>query len=274
VKAKALLAVISIMLLASSAWACQILTFTGNADCYGWTASGTNLVCGSRDTLAYVVTLSEGGNVVATFSDVFVVWEADPTFSFNIPWGMELCGDYVANGHFYYINESNGYGFEDFEVAFTCECEEGACHFTPGYWKNHAEAWPVTTLTLGSISYNQAQLLAILNLPVRSDPTVILAHHLIAAKLNVANGADDSINGAIAVADNLLSMYPVSSAPPKPAKTAIIAAKDVLCAYNETKLPGCDGYVEPILNVGAPGSSQAPSAVENTTWGAIKSIYR
>ncbi len=262
------------MLLAGSAWACQILTFTGNADCSGWMASGTNSVCGTRDTLAYVVTLNQGGSVVATFSGVFVVWATDPTFSFNVPWGMELCGDYVANGHFYYVNENNGYGFKDFEVAFTCECGTGECHYTPGYWRNHPEAWPVMTLTLGAISYNQAQLLAILSLPVVGDPTVILAHHLIAAKLNVANGADDSINDEIAVADNLLSMYPVGSYPPKSAKSSIIAAKDALCAYNETILPGCDGYIAPIFNAVAPASSQAPTNREDSTWGAIKSLYR
>jgi len=273
VKVKALLVAISIMAIAGPAWACRITSFTGNADCNGWMASGTNLVCGTRDTLAYVVTLSQGSSVVATFSSVFVVWATDPTFSFNVPWGMELCGDYVANGHFYYVNENNGYGFEDFQVAFTCECDQGECHYTPGYWKNHPEAWPLMTLTLGSVSYNQAQLLAILNLPVVTDPTIILAHHLIAAKLNVANGADDSINGAIANADNLLSMYPVGSNPPRSAKPAIIAAKNVLCTYNETILFGCEGYIVPVLNALVPGSSPAPNA-ENATWGAIKSIFR
>lgn len=273
-KAKVLLVVIGIMLLAGSAWACQIMTFTGGADCTGWTASGSTIVCGTRDTLAYVVTLSElGGGEVESFSGTFVVWATDPTFSFNVPWGMELCGDYVANGHFYYVNENNGYGFKDFEVAFTCECGQGECHYTPGYWKNHSEAWPVTTLTLGGVSYNQVQLLAILNLPVVSDPTIILAHHLIAAKLNVENGADAPINGAIGVADNLLSTYPIGSNPPKSAKPAIIAAKNVLCTYNETILPGCEGYIAPVLNALVPGSSQAPNA-ESTTWGAIKSLYR
>ena len=37
------------------------------------------------------------------------------------------------------------------------------CTLTQGYWKNHASAWAVTSLTLGSVSYDQQQLLDILN---------------------------------------------------------------------------------------------------------------
>ena len=39
----------------------------------------------------------------------------------------------------------------------------GNCTYTQGYWKNHAEAWPVSTLTLGNTSYNKSQLLGIFN---------------------------------------------------------------------------------------------------------------
>src|SRR4051812_12086632 len=52
------------------------------------------------------------------------------------------------------------------------------CTLTQGYWKNHPSAWPVTSLTLGSVSYNQTQLLAILHKPVQGNGLVSLAHQL------------------------------------------------------------------------------------------------
>jgi hypothetical protein len=48
----------------------------------------------------------------------------------------------------------------------------------------------VSSLTLGTVSYTQAQLLPILDQPAQGNGLVILAHQLIAAKLNEAHGAD------------------------------------------------------------------------------------
>jgi hypothetical protein len=76
------------------------------------------------------------------------------------------------------------------------------CTLTLGFWKNHEEDWPVTSLTLGSVTYTQAQLLSILTQPVKGNGLVSLAHQLIAAKLNIASGADPSaISAAITAAD-------------------------------------------------------------------------
>jgi hypothetical protein len=60
----------------------------------------------------------------------------------------------------------------------------------------------VTQLQLGNNTYNQQQLLSILNNPVVSNGLVSLAHQEIAAKLNIANGADGScIQQTLAAAD-------------------------------------------------------------------------
>jgi hypothetical protein len=66
---------------------------------------------------------------------------------------------------------------------------------TPGYWKNHPESWPVTSLTLGGASYSQACLLNVLDLSTRSDVRIPLIHHLIAAKLNVLPNSIPGIGG-------------------------------------------------------------------------------
>jgi hypothetical protein len=65
----------------------------------------------------------------------------------------------------------------------------GGCTYTQGYWKNHPSAWPVTSLTIGGVVYSQQQLLALFDTAPQGDASLILAHQLIAALLNVANGA-------------------------------------------------------------------------------------
>jgi hypothetical protein len=65
--------------------------------------------------------------------------------------------------------------------------------YTQGFWKNHSDVWPLQSLTLGAVSYSESQLLQILNHPAQGNGLVILAHQLIAAKLNIANGADPTL---------------------------------------------------------------------------------
>ncbi|HEX8530995.1 MAG TPA: hypothetical protein VF646_13280, partial [Cytophagales bacterium] len=66
-------------------------------------------------------------------------------------------------------------------------------------------AWPVSSLTLGSVTYSKEELLQILKKPVQGNGLVSLAHQLIAAKLNVANGAAPAaVTDAIAAADALI----------------------------------------------------------------------
>jgi hypothetical protein len=59
---------------------------------------------------------------------------------------------------------------------------------TIGYWKNHPEAWPVTSMTICGNTLNQTELISILDTPTRGDVTISMAKQLIAARLNVAGG--------------------------------------------------------------------------------------
>ena len=108
------------------------------------------------------------------------------------------------------------------------------CTFTQGYWKNHPEAWTVSSLKLGSVEYTKAQLIAILKAPVKGNGLIQLAHQLIAAKLNVATGASDAdIKAAIQQADALIGSLvipPVGDAELETKKTSSIAGQ--LDAFN------------------------------------------
>src|SRR5262249_18487370 len=119
------------------------------------------------------------------------------------------------------------------------------CPLGQGYWKNHPNAWLADTLTLGSELYSRAELLDILRTPPRGDASLILAHQLIAAKLNVLNGSDPTpIAATIVHADGLLSAYP-GRLPyrVKPSSTAgqgMVADASVLDDYNSGELtPVC-----------------------------------
>jgi hypothetical protein len=135
------------------------------------------------------------------------------------------------------------------------------CTYTQGYWKNHTGVWPVISLTLGSVNYTAAELLAIFNQPAGGNKLVILAHQLIAAKLSIANGADPSAASAtIAAADALIGglvVPPVGSdnLPSSPAT-----------GYANT----LDDYNNGLIGPGHCGTVPAAAA----TWGSVKATYR
>lgn len=264
-----LVSAIVVLGLAGSASATYWGDFSGDANCEGYFVSGQVLFSGPRTQVdvVYNVTLSQNGTPLATVAGTSTVYVTSPTFYLAGSWGMDLCGDYTVNGFVELQTlELPPNRIREFTVSFTCECGDDVCHYTPGYWKNHPEAWPVTSLTLGAITYDQAQLLAILNTPVRGDATIILAYHLIAAKLNVANGADPTIQGAIDQADAYLTMYPVGSNPPRSARGPGLLIKDELAAYNEMGCPDEPG--DPYKTLGDPAEEEASS------WGSLKAQYR
>jgi hypothetical protein len=135
------------------------------------------------------------------------------------------------------------------------------CTFTIGYWKTHPEVWPVAGLTLGSVAYTAAELLSILNQPSGGNGLIILAHQLIAAKLNIAAGADPTpVSATIAAADaqiGALVVPPVGAGFLTPASTSGNAT--ILDNYNNG-------------NLGVPHCGQVPAQVK--TWGSVKAGYR
>jgi len=135
------------------------------------------------------------------------------------------------------------------------------CTYTQGFWKNHASQWPVNNLTLGTVNYTAAELLSILNEPAAGNGLIILAHQLIAAKLNIAAGADPTAAAAaIAAADaqiGALVVPPVGAGYLSPA--SVSATATTLDNYN-------NGLIGP--------GHCAPTPTTLKTWGALKSTYR
>ena len=83
---------------------------------------------------------------------------------------------------------------------------------TPGYWKNHPEAWPVSTITVGGVTYTKAEAIAWLK-KVGKDKTTTMFSSLVPAMLNVLIGNDGScVSSTIIAANAWMAAYgPVGS---------------------------------------------------------------
>ena len=83
---------------------------------------------------------------------------------------------------------------------------------TVGYWKNHPNAWPVSNITIGGISYTKAQAITWMGTPVQGDKTKTMYAQLVATKLNLLLGNDGScITQTVADADAWMTLHPVGS---------------------------------------------------------------
>lgn len=117
---------------------------------------------------------------------------------------------YSTNSDYIYYPGAIPY---DYYLACAESCQPGeeppsGCTYTMGYWKNHRDVWPTSSLILGDETYGAAALLALLNRSPRGDESVILAHQLITAKLNILAGASDpSIGPTLTAADAWLVTY-------------------------------------------------------------------
>jgi hypothetical protein len=133
------------------------------------------------------------------------------------------------------------------------------CTYTQGFWKTHPSSWPVTSLTMGGKTYSQAELLQIFNTAPKGDATYILADQLIAAKLNLANGADTSVVSAtMAQADAWLAANPLGSKPKGAANTTGISLGNTLDQFN-------NGLIGPGHCDAAPVSTPTPTPTPTPT---------
>jgi hypothetical protein len=82
---------------------------------------------------------------------------------------------------------------------------------TPGYWKNHPEAWPASTvtvgITVGGKVYTRDQAIALLE-KSGNDRTLAMFSSLVPAMLNVMIGNDHScVDSTIKAADEWMAKY-------------------------------------------------------------------
>jgi len=88
-------------------------------------------------------------------------------------------------------NDFNGDSSTDFGFTATSGFTNPGTG-TPGYWKNHPEAWPVSEVVVGGVTYTKAQAIAMFDTPVSKDKTYTIFASLVSAMLNVKIGNDNS----------------------------------------------------------------------------------
>jgi hypothetical protein len=78
---------------------------------------------------------------------------------------------------------------------------------TTGYWKNHAEAWPVNSITVGGISYTKDAAITLLG-NIGRDKTTLMFSSIVSAKLSAMIGNYSvCVDGAIGEGDDWMATY-------------------------------------------------------------------
>lgn len=180
---------------------------------------GTPLPCGSDGT--WVRFDNVGGGIPVNSAMTSHVVDLDDLSSRGVGVNGVGCGDQVCIRAQYVTGGGNPKVDTHFAEPTPFDIDCGTCTLTQGYWKTHGPSptgnneneWPVSSLMLGSVNYTDTQLQSIFDAAPAGNGLISLAHQLIAAKLNVANGADDSaVASAIADADALIGSLVVPPA--------------------------------------------------------------
>jgi hypothetical protein len=77
---------------------------------------------------------------------------------------------------------------------------------TPGYWKNHPDAWPVNSIVVGGITYTKDEAIAWLG-KVGKDKLTTMFSSLVPAMLNVMIGNENCVSAAIAAGNAWMATY-------------------------------------------------------------------
>jgi hypothetical protein len=193
-----------------------------------------NKMLRSPSSILVALSLALGGAVVAcdanTASSELQTWRIDPN---GIP--VDDAGGEESGG-------SDGGGDGD------------GCTLTQGYWKNHAESWPLAS----DAEMCGSTMIETLQTPPKGNAWLILAHQYIAAALNVASGAEASADIAAALdqAEALLTDCTISD----DEKADAIALSELLDQFN-------NGAVGPGHCDDGPGDTGGDTSGGDTTGG-------
>jgi len=86
---------------------------------------------------------------------------------------------------------------------------------TPGYWKNHSEAWPVDSLTIGGVKYTKEAILSWMG-KVGGDKRVTMFSSLSSAMLNsLLHNNHSCIDDTVLAANQWMGMWVGAKVPAK-----------------------------------------------------------
>jgi len=102
---------------------------------------------------------------------------------------------------------------EDLGYDFGLKVEPEYCEKSSGFWTNHPEAWPVSSIDIGGVTYSKDEAIAVMSAKAKGDKTYSLFTETVAAKLNalVCGPVSNETSAAIAAADGWLALHPPGS---------------------------------------------------------------
>jgi hypothetical protein len=265
---------IALILLSAAVAQAQTVDLSGNADCDGWSAMATLVFPAgvySGDLSYSMVLTDQSGTEVTRFDYSGQVYRfEDPVMMkmFGESWGLPLDSIYLAHFVLQFIDQESALEFD--VVCGEETAEPNPCRYSPGFWKSNPDLWPVETLAVGGVDLNQSQLVAIMMAPVRGSGSLLMARELIAAKLNVANGCDDSIQSSIDEGDLFLTSHPLEQDLWRNTMHSTRELRQALSVYNKV---GCDEFAFDSED-GMADLQFRTAASEETTFGSLKAMYR
>jgi protocatechuate 3,4-dioxygenase beta subunit/phosphotransferase system IIB component len=164
----------------------------------------------SSGTVIATTTTSGDGNY--TFSNLAAGNYSVRIVTSTLPAGAQPTHDLngTATPHITAVSLTAGQNRTDADFGYRITTAPGTG--TLGYWKNHAEDWPVDQIIIGSRTYTKSQAISLMGTSGKGDKTYDMFKQLVAAKLNVLVGNEAScINSTIASADSWMATYPVGS---------------------------------------------------------------
>lgn len=197
---------------------------TATADCNAWSAEATITFRPGAYAVLLVFSMQLADSTGAELERYD--WEqwleipatATMAYPFGASWQAPLTQSAVMRVVAeVYDTRGDTFGLTGDEIAVQLACVADddtpttACRHASRWWLRHRGDWPVDSLVLGGVVYDQRQLEQLLRQPHRGLVGRRLAHQLAAAKLNVANGAGDDIGPVIAAADAWLTAHPLGS---------------------------------------------------------------
>jgi hypothetical protein len=173
----------------------------------------------------FVCEVCDGTDTISTETDAggfFFVFVPEGTYTIavQIPTGTQASPSNVGDDTFDSDGVPDGFGFSSVPNVnatsttgfgfFTTPVQQPGTG-TPGYWKNHPEAWPVTEITVGGVTYTKDEAIAGLR-KVGKDKTTTMFSSLVPAMLNVLVGNDGScVSSTITAANSWMATYPLGT---------------------------------------------------------------
>jgi hypothetical protein len=185
---------------------------------------------------------TDGTYVVPPLGDQLIVFVQVPVGKQTSPTNVDdlLGSDGVNEGAGFSVVRNvsgNGSSFTSFGFFATAAKNPGTG--TPGYWKNHPEAWPVASITVGGVPYTRDEAIAWLG-KVGKDKTTTMFSSLVPAMLNIMIDNDRScIDATIAEANKWMATYgPVGSGVAASSEAWLIGEPmhQTMDAYNNGRL--------------------------------------